>query len=177
MNGNVEFVISNGSFATFRAGAFLHDRYTDTGIPQTTNYIYQTPTSSCIGCPIPANLQGSTLTAEYAARQIAAFDTTKRALFNADYNHTFQSAGWHTLKGGFGFQHTINDVNSLYPGGYIDIFWEARTGWRCLARQRFPPTGALLVTMPSTIAASSAGRSRHPVALHSGSVAIAIALR
>ena len=32
--------------------------------------------------------------------QITDFDTTKRRTFNADYNHTFQSGGWHTLKGG-----------------------------------------------------------------------------
>ena len=48
---------------------------------------------------------------------------SQRSLFAADYNHTFQSGGWHTLKGGFGYQHTLNDVNSLYPGGYVDIFW------------------------------------------------------
>ena len=39
-------------------------------------------------------------------------------LFNADYNHTFQGGGWHTLKGGFGIQNTENDVQSMYPGGY-----------------------------------------------------------
>ena len=33
ITGNVDVVISNGAFATFRAGYF-HDRYTDTGIPQ-----------------------------------------------------------------------------------------------------------------------------------------------
>ena len=122
LGAKVSVVIANGINATFRAGYF-HDRYTDTGIPQTTNYIYQTPTLSCVGCPVPANIQGSTLAQNTPRAQITAFDTTKRALFNADYNHTFQSGGWHTLKGGFGFQHTINDVNSLYPGGYIDIFW------------------------------------------------------
>ena len=124
VNGNVDVVISNGAFATFRGGYF-HDRYTDTGIPQTTNYIYQTPTSNCaaIGCTVPANLAGPQLTQNTPRAQITDFDTTARTLFNADYNHTFQGAGWHTLKGGFGYQHTLNDVNSLYPGGYVDIFW------------------------------------------------------
>ncbi len=124
VNGNVDVVISNGAFATFRGGYF-HDRYTDTGIPQTTNYTYQTPTSSCVGCAIPANLVGPNLTQNTPSSQITDFDTTKRTLFNADYNHTFQSMGWHTLKGGFGVQHTLNDVNSTYPGGYTDIYWGA----------------------------------------------------
>jgi hypothetical protein len=124
VNGNVDVVISNGAYATFRGGYF-HDRYTDTGIPQTTNYTYQTATSNCatIGCTVPANLAGPVLTQNTPRAQITNFDTTKRALFNADYNHTFQSMGWHTLKGGFGVQHTLNDVNSTYPGGYVDIFW------------------------------------------------------
>jgi hypothetical protein len=36
VNGNVDVVISNGAYATFRGGYF-HDRYTDTGISQTTS--------------------------------------------------------------------------------------------------------------------------------------------
>ena len=43
VTGNVDVVVSNGAYATFRGGLF-HDRYTDTGIPQTTNYTYQQPT-------------------------------------------------------------------------------------------------------------------------------------
>ncbi len=122
VNGNVDVVISNGAYAIFRGGYF-HDRFSDTGIPQTTNYTYQTATSACVGCAIPVSLQGSVSTQNAPRARITEFDTTKRALFNADYNQTFQRAGRHTLKGGFGYQHTINDVNSLYPGGYVDIFW------------------------------------------------------
>ena len=33
-------------------------------------------------------------------------------------------AGWHTLKGGVGFQRTVNDINSRYPGGFVYIFWD-----------------------------------------------------
>ena len=125
VNGNVDVVISNGAYATFRGGYF-HDRYTDTGIPLTTSYTYQSvaPPVLSNGLTLPANLQGSVDTANTPRAQITDFDTTKRALFNADYNHTFQGAGWHTLKGGFGIQHTINDVNSLYPGGYVYVYWD-----------------------------------------------------
>ncbi len=126
VNGNVDVVISNGSYATFRGGYF-HDRYTDTGIPQTTSYTYQTVAPAVLtnGLTLPANLQGSINTANTPRAQITNFDTTKRALFAADYNHTFQGGGWHTLKGGFGIQHTINDVNSVYPGGYVFVYWDS----------------------------------------------------
>ena len=110
--GNVDVVVSNGAYATFRGGYF-HDRYSDTGIPQTTSYTYQTVASAVLsGCTIPSNLQGPLFTLNTPRAQITDFDTTKRSTFNADYNHTFQGGGWHTLKGGVGVQQTSNDVQS-----------------------------------------------------------------
>jgi hypothetical protein len=121
---NLDVVITNGAYATFRSGYF-HDRFSDTGIPTTTSYTYQRPTSDCanIGCSVPSNLAGPLGTQNTPRAQITNFDTTKRRTFNADYNHTFQGGGWHTLKGGFGYQRTINDVESRYPGGYTFIYW------------------------------------------------------
>ncbi len=123
---NVDLVVSNNAYLTLRAGYF-HDRYSDTGIPTTTNYTYQTASSDCArliaGCVVPANLAGPVNTVNTPRAKITDFDTTKRRTFNADYNHTFQGGGWHTLKGGFGYQRTINDVESRYPGGYVDVFW------------------------------------------------------
>ena len=31
----------------------------------------------------------------------------------------FNAGGFHTLKGGYGFQHVVNDINTCYPGGYV----------------------------------------------------------
>ena len=64
---------------------------------------------------IPSNLRRA---------QITEFDTTKRSTFNADYNHVFNGAGLHTLKAGYGFQRTTNDIDTFYPGGYVFIFWD-----------------------------------------------------
>ena len=36
----------------------------------------------------------------------------------------FNGGGLHTLKGGYGFQRTVNDINSFYPGGYVFVFWD-----------------------------------------------------
>ena len=54
-SGNVDIVLSNSSFLSARGGYFL-DNYNDTGIPNTTNYIYQTSSVGLAG--IPASLQG-----------------------------------------------------------------------------------------------------------------------
>jgi hypothetical protein len=137
VTGNVDVVITNGAYATFRVGNF-HDRYSDTGIPNTTSWTYQTlaPSTLSNGATLPASLQGPVSTVNTPRALITNFDTTKRRTFNADYNHTFQGAGWHTLKGGLGFQKVTNDVNSLYPGGYVFIWWDSSTNFTGQTRDR-----------------------------------------
>ena len=121
-SGTVDLSLTNSSFLSFRGGYF-HDRYSDTGIPETTTYTYQTPTTP-LDAILPASVRGGIGTSNLRRAQITAFDTTKRSTFNTDYNHVFNVAGIHTLKGGYGFQRTTNDINSFYPGGYVYIFWD-----------------------------------------------------
>ncbi len=119
-SGTVDLNLSNSSFLSFRGGMF-HDRYSDTGIPDTTSYTYQTPNFTVPG--VPANLLGGAGTSNVVRAQITGFDTTNRQNFNADYNHVIQAAGFHTFKAGYGFQHVVNDINTFYPGGYVFLFW------------------------------------------------------
>ncbi len=123
-SGTVDLSITNASFLRLRGGLF-HDRYSDTGIPLTTSYAYQTPTTT-LNSIIPAALQGGTNVGgvNIPRAQITEFDTTKRGTFDVDYNHVFNAGGLHTVKGGFGYQHVSNDINSFYPGGYVNIFWD-----------------------------------------------------
>jgi Carboxypeptidase regulatory-like domain/TonB-dependent Receptor Plug Domain len=121
-SGTVDLSLTNSSFLSFRGGYF-HDRYSDTGIPETTTYTYQTPTTP-LDAVLPASLRGGIGTANLRRAQITEFDTTKRSTFNADYNHVFTGAGVHTLKGGYGFHRTTNDINTFYPGGYVFLFWD-----------------------------------------------------
>ncbi len=121
-SGTFDFSLSNASFLSFRGG-FFHDRFSDTGIPLTTSYTYQTPTTP-IDALLPPSLRGGINTSNIVRAQITDFDTTKRSNFNADYNHVFEGAGLHTLKGGYGFQHVENDINTFYPGGYVFLFWD-----------------------------------------------------
>jgi hypothetical protein len=123
-SGTFDLIFSNNAFAQFRGG-FFHDRYSDKGISQTTAYSYQTPTTP-LNAVIPAALQGGTNTSgvNTPRAQITAFDTTRRETLDVDYNHSLNAGGTHTFKGGYGFQHVLNDINSYYPGGYVNIFWD-----------------------------------------------------
>jgi hypothetical protein len=120
-SGNVDIVLSNTSFLSARGGYFL-DNYNDTGIPNTTNYTYQTSSVGVAG--IPASLQGPIGTQNTPRALIVEQDKTTRGFFNLDYNNAFHAAGYHTLKAGFGLQNTVNDANQAYPGGFVDIFWD-----------------------------------------------------
>ena len=121
-SGTFDFSLTNSSIVSVRGGYF-HDRYSDTGIPLTTSYTYQTPTTP-IDALLPPALRGGINTSNIVRAQITDFDTTKRTNFNADYNHVFEGAGLHTLKGGYGIQHVENDINTFYPGGYVFLFWD-----------------------------------------------------
>jgi hypothetical protein len=121
-SGNVDFTLSSTAYLSTRGGYF-HDSYKDAGVPNTTSYTYQT---TAIGLPfaIPANLVGPILTFNTPRTKINYFDTTKRGFVNVDYNHTFSGGGLHTLKGGFGYMRTVNDIDNRYPGGYVYIYWD-----------------------------------------------------
>ena len=121
-SGTLDLSLSNSAFLSVRGG-FFHDRFSDTGISQTTSYTYQTPTTP-VDTLLPASLRGGVGTSNLPRAQITDFDTTKRSTVNMDYNHVFNGGGLHTLKTGYGFQRTLNDINSYYPGGYVFIFWD-----------------------------------------------------
>jgi len=121
--GDVNIFLTSNSFLSVRGGYF-YDNYKDVGISTVTSYTYQT---SAVGLPftIPANLIAGRLTSNTPRTQINVFDTTARGFFNVDYNHTFNAAGTHQLKGGAGFQRSTNNVENAYPGGYVYIYWNS----------------------------------------------------
>ncbi len=123
-SGTFDLNLSNSSFLSAR-GAYFHDRYTETGIPETTSYTYGSPLTAAqpISASVPQSLWGPQGTVNTPRTQIQGFDTTKRSAFNIDYNRAFNAGGFHTLKGGYGFQRTVNDIDKFYPGGYVNIFW------------------------------------------------------
>ena len=47
----------------------------------------------------------------------------KTGFVQVDYNHAFNAAGSHLLKGGVGVRHTTNEVDATYPGGYVLLNW------------------------------------------------------
>jgi outer membrane receptor protein involved in Fe transport len=119
-SGNFDFYLTNSSFVSVRGGLFS-DNYFDTGVPNTTSVFWNAPS---IGVPgVPVELQQPTGYQNITRTQITSKDLTKTGLFQIDYNESFKAAGQHTIKGGFGLRHTTNDVNSLYPGGYVLLDW------------------------------------------------------
>jgi len=95
----VDFTLTPTSLLSVRGGYF-YDSYKDTGVPNTTSYTYQFPTTGVPG--IPANLQGPFGTVNTPRVQINNFDTTKQAFLQLDYSHAFSAAGSHLVKGGWG---------------------------------------------------------------------------
>lgn len=120
--GSLDISLTGSSFMSVRGGYF-RDSYTDTGIPLVTPYTYGNSTAT-VNDRIPVGLQGASGFANTPRAQITDFDTTSRASFGIDYTHVFNAGGYHTLKAGYGFQRTVNDINSYYPGGYVNIFWD-----------------------------------------------------
>ncbi len=120
-----DVAIANSGLVALRAGLF-HDRYSDRGIGPTTSYIYQTAASAP---GVPEQYRGSAGTQNVPRSLQTTFDTTGRITLNVDYTHRLERAGRHLVKGGLGYQYALNDIDSRYPGGYVDIFWGIPTAF------------------------------------------------
>ena len=146
--------LSNSSFLSVRGGYF-HDNYNDTGIPNTTNYIYQTSTRR--RWPASRRAAGPDRHAEHAARADRRLATRPSAASSTPTTTTRSSAaGYHTLKAGVRLPEHGQRRQQAYPGGYVDIFWD---------RAFIASTGPTRVAAPtattrSTTAACRARRAR-----------------
>jgi hypothetical protein len=118
--GSVDYIINGSAFLSARGGYF-YDNYQDTGISNTTSYTYATPSSLQAG--LPGNLAGGQGLFNTPRALIVEKDQTTRSTFNVDYNQTLRAGGFHTIKGGVGYQHTVNDALQAYPGGYLNVYW------------------------------------------------------
>jgi outer membrane receptor protein involved in Fe transport len=120
VGGNVDLSLTNAAYVSVRGGYF-YDNYKDTGVPLTTSYTYQTPNFSVPG--VPPSLQGPFNTINTPRILIANSDKTTQGFIQLDYNHAFNRAGSHLLKGGWGMRRSVNDVDVAYPGGYVYLYW------------------------------------------------------
>ncbi|HKY20160.1 MAG TPA: TonB-dependent receptor [Vicinamibacterales bacterium] len=118
----VDVVVGSSGLLTVKGG-FFRDKYEDIGVPTTTSWQY-------IGgpcCPdgVPSSVvRGAETTQNTPPVQINVFDQTQREFINADYSQNFRAGGFHNIKGGVSFSHTVNDVRKAYPGGRIQVFWD-----------------------------------------------------
>ena len=121
--GTADITLTGSSLLSVRGG-FFDDNYMDTGIPLTNPVEYGTSNTG-LPYPIPENLQGGVGFRNTPRVQINKFDHTQRGYVNFDYIQSLNFGGQHSLKGGFGVQHTTNDVDLSYPaGGYVTVWWD-----------------------------------------------------
>jgi len=119
VKGDVDLTLRQSSILSLHGGYFS-DRYKDVGIPTTTSYTYQT--TSVGAANIPAALQGP-INTQNLPRTLINNDLAQSYYGQADYSMSFSAGGTHLVKGGAGLRRSINDVNDVYPGGYVFIFW------------------------------------------------------
>ena len=120
VSGNADFYLSSNSSLSVRGGLFS-DNYADTGVSTTTSVLWNTPSIGVAG--VPANLQLPKGAQNTPRVLITNKDQTDTSFVQVDYNHAFNAAGSHVLKGGVGLRHTTNEVDSTYPGGYVLLNW------------------------------------------------------
>ncbi len=122
--GTADFTLTNSSVMSVRAGLF-DDNYKDTGVPAISSVVYQT-TNIGLPYPIPDNLRGGVNFQNTPRVQVSNFDHTKRGYVNLDFTQSVSLAGMHNIKGGFGVQHSSNDVDYSYPGeGWVYVWWNS----------------------------------------------------
>lgn len=119
-SGNVDVWLSGAAYLSVRGGQFSDD-YADTGVTTTTAVVWNASSIGLAG--LPADLQLPRNAQNTPRVLITTKDQTKTGFFQVDYNQAFTAAGTHALKAGVGVRHTVNDVNSTYPGGYVLLDW------------------------------------------------------
>ena len=119
-SGNVDFYLGSGTSMSVRGGLFS-DNYEDTGVSTTTSVTWNTPSIGVVG--VPANLQLPKGAQNTPRVLITNQDQTTTSFVQVDFNHAFNAAGSHLVKGGVGVRHTTNEVDATYPGGYVLLNW------------------------------------------------------
>ena len=126
--GNVDVVISNGAYATFRGGYF-HDRYTDTGIPNTTSWTYQTPrlraglARRCRRTCRDRSSRQHAARADHELRHDQAQHLQRRLQPHVPGCRLAHAEGRRRISA-----HRTTTWTRCYPGGYVYIFWDSSTG-------------------------------------------------
>src|SRR5262249_22713480 len=117
-SGTLDLALWRDSLVSVRGGLF-RDRYSDTGIPLVTSYTYAASTER-VNALLPPALRGPAGLVNTPATDITEFDTTIRRSIDVDFTRVFHAGGSHSLKAGYGLQHMVNDINTYYPGGYVN---------------------------------------------------------
>ncbi len=120
--GTVDYVISNATIVSLRAGYF-HDSFEDTGVDTSQTYEYIGSSVGLAGVPAP--YQQPHGYSNLPRAQVSDHDLTTRKYVNLELTTVLQAAGTHSLKLGGGWARSSNDVQLAYPNqGYVTVFWD-----------------------------------------------------
>ena len=120
--GTMDITLSPTSLLNLRGGYFW-DNYKDFGVSTQHQTRYNI---SAIGLPfaIPTELQHPSGYFDVPLTEVSNYDVTSRAFGQADYSKTFNMAGVHNLKAGFGYQRLVNKMDVNYQGGFnVAMYW------------------------------------------------------
>ncbi len=117
-----DYSLSNSTLVSLRA-SYSKDNYFDTGVNTNQTYEYGSSSVGLAGVPSQYQLPAGSL--NLPRTRINDHDLTTRKFVNLDLNKSFQAAGSHTAKVGFGYSRATNDVDLAYPNdGYVTVFWD-----------------------------------------------------
>ena len=120
--GTVDYVVSNATIVSLRAGQF-HDSFEDTGVDTSQTYEYASSSVGLAGVPAPFQQPAGYSNLPRAV--VNDHDLTTRKYVNLELTTVVQAAGTHSLKLGGGFARSTNDVELAYPNqGYVTVFWD-----------------------------------------------------
>ena len=120
--GSVDYVISNATVLSLRAGHF-HDDFEDTGIDTSQTYEYASSPLGLAG--VPAQFQQPAGYSNLPRAVVNDHDLTTRKYVNLELTTVLQAAGAHSLKLGGGWSRSTNDVELAYPNqGFVTVFWD-----------------------------------------------------
>ena len=151
--GNVDFVINNNVLLSARGGYFW-DNYKATGVPSTTSYTYQAVATAALVGPA---LAGGSQFANTPRTLITKHDLVTRAYGQVDLSVSGNLGGFHTFKGGYGLQKTVNNVDESYPGGYVYLWWDQNFASPATGRSDRGTYGYYEVNDRGTIGTTGAG--------------------
>jgi hypothetical protein len=120
--GQVDVTLTNTAMLTIRGGRFW-DNFKTTGIPAISAVEYANSATN-LPFTIPVEMRQAALFNNTPRLRNTYFDLVTRTYVQLVGSKFGTFWGQHNIRGGWGFDKTVNKVDDAYPGGgYVRVFW------------------------------------------------------